>query len=68
MLLGFYINLFKVRSEEKDKRQDLYILATSYSGQLKAKSAKMIHEKDFHTVSEKVSNWHENWQFYVFWH
>ncbi|CAB3360322.1 Hypothetical predicted protein [Cloeon dipterum] len=43
----------KVRSEEKDKRQDLYILATSYSGQLKARSSKMIHEKDFHLVSEK---------------
>ncbi|XP_059482003.1 THO complex subunit 2 isoform X2 [Neocloeon triangulifer] len=43
----------KVRNEEKDKRQDLYILATSYSGQLKARSSKMIHEKDFHLVSEK---------------
>jgi len=44
-----------VRNEEKDKRQDLYILATSYSGQLKARCSKMIHEKDFHLVSEKVS-------------
>ncbi|KAF4523127.1 hypothetical protein B566_EDAN003142 [Ephemera danica] len=44
----------KVREEEKDKRQDLFILATSYCGQLKAKSSKIIPEKDFHQISEKL--------------
>ncbi|KAK7790717.1 hypothetical protein R5R35_007956 [Gryllus longicercus] len=45
----------KVREEEKNKRQDLFILATSYSGQLKAKSATMIRENDFHQVGDKAS-------------
>ncbi|XP_049790874.1 THO complex subunit 2 isoform X2 [Schistocerca nitens] len=38
----------KVREEEKNHRQDLFILATSYSGKLKAKAATMIRENDFH--------------------
>jgi hypothetical protein len=46
---------FQVREEEKSQRQDLFILATSYSGQLKAKSASMIRENDFHQVSDKVT-------------
>jgi hypothetical protein len=46
--------VFQVREEEKNQRQDLFILATSYSGQLKAKSASMIRENDFHQVSDKV--------------
>jgi hypothetical protein len=46
--------VFQVREEEKNQRQDLFILATSYSGQLKAKSASMIRESDFHQVSDKV--------------
>lgn len=45
---------FQVREEEKNQRQDLFTLATSYSGQLKAKSASMIRENDFHQVSDKV--------------
>ncbi|KDR14733.1 THO complex subunit 2 [Zootermopsis nevadensis] len=45
----------KVREEEKNQRQDLFILATSYSGQLKAKSASMIRETDFHQVGDKPS-------------
>jgi hypothetical protein len=53
--LKFIHVCFQVREEEKSQRQDLFILATSYSGQLKAKSASMIRENDFHQVSDKVT-------------
>ncbi|XP_055634886.1 THO complex subunit 2 isoform X2 [Toxorhynchites rutilus septentrionalis] len=43
----------KVREEEKNQRQDLFVLASSYIGQLKAKSGQMMRENDFHQVSEK---------------
>lgn len=43
----------KVREEEKNKRQDLFVLASSYIGQLKAKSGEMIPESDFHQVADK---------------
>ncbi|XP_034949841.1 THO complex subunit 2 [Chelonus insularis] len=43
----------KVREEERGQRQDLHVLATSYSGQLKAKTPHMIRESDFHNVNEK---------------
>jgi THO complex subunit 2 len=49
------MGVFQVREEEKNQRQDLFILATSYSGQLKAKSASMIRENDFHQVGDKVT-------------
>lgn len=45
----------KVREEERGQRQDLHVLATSYSGQLKAKTPQMIRESDFHHVGDKVS-------------
>ena len=49
-------NYFKqLRDDEKPKRPDLYILATSYVGHLKAKASTMIRENDFHQVSEKVT-------------
>lgn len=38
----------KVREEEKNKRQDLFVLASSYIGQLKARASLMMVEKDFH--------------------
>lgn len=41
----------KVRDEEKDKRPDLQVLAASYLGILKQKSAHLIDEKDFHQVA-----------------
>lgn len=44
----------KVKDEERGNRQDLHVLATSYSGQLKARSASMMKEADFHQVGEKV--------------
>merc|ERR1712212_1291818 len=36
-----------------DKRQDLYIKARSYQGQLVARKAKMMKESDFHVVKGK---------------
>lgn len=50
-ILEKYVN--KVIEEEKNKRQDLFVLATSYIGQLKNKSVDMIKEADFHHVSDK---------------
>ena len=41
---------FQVCEDEKDKRQDLYIKARSYQGQLGARKAKMMKESDFHVV------------------
>lgn len=46
----------KIKEDEKNKRQDLYILATSYSGQLKARASFIMREADFHSVNEKVRN------------
>uniref|UniRef100_A0A1A9YUH8 THO complex subunit 2 n=1 Tax=Glossina morsitans morsitans TaxID=37546 RepID=A0A1A9YUH8_GLOMM len=43
----------KVREEEKNKRPDLFVIASSYIGQLKTKAAQMIKESDFHQVSER---------------
>ena len=42
---------FKVCEDEKEKRQDLYIKARSYQGQLVARKSRMIKESDFHVVS-----------------
>lgn len=44
----------KVRDEEKNKRQDLHVLASSYLGILKQKCSQLIQESEFHQVSEKV--------------
>lgn len=43
----------KVCDEERNQRKDLYLLATSYIGRLKARSNDMIREADFHQVSDK---------------
>ena len=40
----------QVCEDEKDKRQDLYIKARSYQGQLGARKSKMMKESDFHVV------------------
>ncbi|XP_003246335.1 THO complex subunit 2 isoform X1 [Acyrthosiphon pisum] len=45
----------KVREDEKDKRQDLYTLATSYCGLLKGRASQFLKDSDFHLVHEKVS-------------
>lgn len=46
-----YVNI--VIEEEKNQRQDLFVLATSYIGQLKSKAVDMIKEADFHQMSDK---------------
>jgi len=43
----------KVCEQEKDQRKDLYIIATSYKGQLKAKKPGLMKENDFHLVKAK---------------
>lgn len=43
----------KVIEEEKNHRQDLFVLASSYIGQLKSKSNEMVKEADFHIVAEE---------------
>merc|ERR1711936_1173685 len=40
----------KVCADEKEQRKDLYIKATSYSGQLKARKSKMLKENEFHVT------------------
>ncbi|CAO1439091.1 unnamed protein product [Diamesa hyperborea] len=45
----------KVREDEKNKRQDLFVLASSYIAILKSKSSQLMTESSFHQVSEKVS-------------
>lgn len=39
--------------EEKNKRQDLFVLASSYIGQLKTRANDMMKEADFHQISDK---------------
>jgi len=43
----------KIRVDEKTRRQDLYTLATSYSGQLKARASFIMKEDMFHLVTDK---------------
>lgn len=50
-ILEKYVN--QVIEEEKNKRQDLFVLATSYIGQLKNKAADMMKEADFHIMNDK---------------
>ena len=44
----------KVRTEEKDKRQDLYALAMGYAGQLKGRKNSMVPENEFHTKDVRL--------------
>jgi len=46
-------NVETVRTEQKDKRQDLFAMAYSYSGQLKNKKSVMIPESEFHVVTKR---------------
>ena len=43
----------KVRDEEKNKRQDLHVLASSYLGILKQKCSQLIPESEFHQYNDK---------------
>lgn len=40
--------------EQREKRQDLFALATAYSGQLKLKKPLMIHENEFHLATKRL--------------
>lgn len=55
MKLSQYIekHVERVIEEEKNRRQDLFVLATSYIGQLKTRSNDMMKEADFHQISDK---------------
>lgn len=41
----------KVREEEKTQRQDLFVLATGYCGQLRHRVPSMLRESEFHQVA-----------------
>ncbi|KAK7075828.1 THO complex subunit 2, partial [Halocaridina rubra] len=43
----------KVKSTEKNRRNDLYVLANSYSGRLKAAKSSLMPETDFHIVPKR---------------
>lgn len=45
--------LEKIRTEEKEKRPDLFVLATGYSGQLKSRKGTFIPESEFHEKESK---------------
>lgn len=45
----------KVKTEEKNRRNDLYVLANSYSGRLKTMKSSLMPETDFHNVPKKQS-------------
>ena len=49
-----YYFRFQVCEDEKEKRQDLYIKARSYQGQLVARKSRMIKESDFHVVRKNT--------------
>ncbi|XP_063970178.1 THO complex subunit 2-like [Lytechinus pictus] len=46
----------KIRTEEKEKRPDIYALAMGYSGQLKTRKQHMIPEDKFHLKDKPVSS------------
>lgn len=42
----------KVKDEERNKRQDLFVLASSYLAILKGKASQFMKESDFHQVQQ----------------
>ncbi|RWS14898.1 THO complex subunit 2-like protein, partial [Dinothrombium tinctorium] len=44
-----------IRVAEKEKRPDLYALATGYSGQLKVKKSSFVPESEFHLKDKKIN-------------
>ena len=44
------MRVIQVKRDEKNNRNDLHVLANSYSGRLRAKKCKLLQEKDFHQV------------------
>ncbi len=49
----------QVCTDEKENRKDLYIKATSYSGQLKARKSQMLKEHEFHLVHIRLLYYYE---------
>lgn len=43
----------KVKNEERNRRNDLYVLANSYSGRLKGAKPNLMPETDFHIVPKR---------------
>ena len=46
----------KVCSEEKEQRKDLYVMATSYMGQLKSRKPGMMKETEFHQTKKGAAS------------
>lgn len=46
----------KVKEEEKNQRQDLFVLASSYIAILKLKAPQLMKESDFHQVTDRVKS------------
>ncbi|XP_068227072.1 THO complex subunit 2 isoform X2 [Palaemon carinicauda] len=44
----------RVKNQEKSRRNDLYVLANSYSGRLKAAKSTLMPETDFHIVPKRT--------------
>ena len=42
-----------IRITEKEKRPDLYVIATGYSGQLKIRKSSFVREDEFHIKENK---------------
>lgn len=55
---GIGMKIEEVRNSEKEKRQDLYALATAYAGKLDEKKPTLIPEANFHTVDDRTPNSH----------
>ncbi|KRZ77829.1 THO complex subunit 2 [Trichinella papuae] len=53
LMLTIEKRVIDVRDREKDKRQDLHVLAASYWGHLKLRKDHMFAEEDFHAVNVK---------------
>lgn len=45
--------LLQVKNEERNRRNDLYVLANSYSGRLKGAKPNLMPETDFHIVPKR---------------
>lgn len=43
----------QVKNEERNRRNDLYVLANSYSGRLKGAKPNLMPETDFHIVPKR---------------
>ncbi|KRZ25691.1 THO complex subunit 2 [Trichinella pseudospiralis] len=56
LMLTIEKRVIDVRDREKDKRQDLHVLAASYWGHLKLRKDHMFAEEDFHSIKERTTD------------